>query len=84
MEKQGVAILGDSFISGNIYGVQRFAYEILRELDNMDLPIKIVIVVPQFAKVEVQFNNFEIVRYGNIKNPFLWRQICFPVFIKKK
>lgn len=83
MEKQGVAILGDSFISGNIYGVQRFAYEILRELDNMDLPIKIVIVVPQFAKVEVQFNNFEIVRYGNIKNPFLWRQICFPVFIKK-
>lgn len=78
-----IAILGDSLVSGNIFGIQRFAYEILREVDDLNPDISITIVVPEHADINILFKNIKIEKYGNIKNAFLWRQICFPRYLQK-
>lgn len=78
-----IAILGDTIASGNIFGIQRFAYEILREIDQLDLNFKVFLVVPESSTVNIHFNNIKIVKFGNIKNAFLWRQICFPKYVRK-
>lgn len=80
---QRIAILGDSFVSGKVYGIQRFAYEILREVDKLNHGLKIEIVVPTYANIEISFKNIKIIKFGNIRNGFLWRQICFPMYLKK-
>lgn len=78
-----IAILGDTIVTGEIYGIQRFAYEILRQIDMINPPMDIMLVVPSHANVKVSFNNITIVKYGWIKNSFLWRQLCFPNYAKK-
>ncbi len=76
------AILGDTLVTGEIYGIQRFAYEILRQIDIINPPMDIMLVVPRHVIIKNSFKNIKIVKYGGIKNPFLWRQLCFPSFAK--
>lgn len=78
-----IAILGDTIVNGNIYGVQRFCYEILREIDKKKIDRQIEVIVPQYSEVNISFKRIKIVRYGKIKNAFLWRQLCFTQYIKK-
>ena len=77
-----IAILGDSFVSGEVFGIQRFAYEILREIDKIKPNLDISVVVPEYVKIGIEFRNIRIVKFGNVKNRFLWRQICFPYYGK--
>ena len=77
-----VAILGDTLVGDDIFGIQRFAYEILSEVDNINPPYEIAVIVPKHTKIKVHFKNIKIVKYGFFKNPFLWRQICFPLYCK--
>ena len=42
-----MAVLGDTFLSGNVYGIQRYAYEILKQLDTIVKDIHIEIIVPE-------------------------------------
>lgn len=78
-----VAVLGDTFLSGNVYGIQRYAYEILKQLDTIVKDIHIEIIVPEHFDVDCSFKNIKIVKFGKLKNLFLWRQICFPYYLIK-
>ena len=78
-----IAILGDTIVSDKHYGIQRFAYEILKQLDLLIDKGQILLVVKKEQNVNVQFKNIEIVKTGFFKNSFLWRQISFVHFIKK-
>lgn len=78
-----IAVLGDTLVSGSTFGIQRFAYELLRELDELHPEAEVVIVVPEYAQIQVSFQNIQIVRYGKAKSPFLWRQLCFTDYVKK-
>lgn len=78
-----IAILGDTIASGNVFGIQRFAYEILREIDRLALSFEVLLVVPEYVTVNIHFDKIRIIKFGNIKNAFLWRQICFPEFVRK-
>jgi glycosyltransferase involved in cell wall biosynthesis len=79
-----IAVLGDTLAGGKIYGIQRFAYELLRQLDRMDLSgLEIELVVPEYAPEAESlagFKKIRVVRSGRIRNAFLWRQICFPLY----
>ena len=79
-----VAVLGDTLVGGNVFGIQRFAYEILRELDAINpSDLKINVIVPTTANIQISFANIEIVKYGQTKNSFFWRQFFFPRYVKK-
>ena len=78
-----MAVLGDTFLSGNVYGIQRYAYEILKQLDTIVKDIHIEIIVPEHFDVDCSFKNIKIVKFGKLKNLFLWRQICFPYYLIK-
>lgn len=80
---QQVAILGDTLVGGEIFGVQRFAYEMLREIDALNPDMNFGVVVPEYMDIKIKFQNIKIIKYGHIKNKFLWRQICFPYYLRK-
>ena len=77
-----VAVLGDTIVSGKIFGIQRFAYEILREVDRINPELEILLIVPEYADIKINFTNIKIIKYGKIKNAFLWRQLCFPNYVR--
>jgi len=80
-----IAVLGDTLVGGKVFGIQRFAYEILREIDKMNPDtLTFTVVVPEHSEINVEFENIKIVKYGKIKNPFFWRQLCFTAFLRKQ
>lgn len=88
--EQDCIICGD-WISENTVGVQRYAMQILLELDKKliddNLKRKIILVIPQNIEWENPFKKIIIVRTGNIRNrvdKYIWQQINFPMFVRKK
>ena len=79
-----VVFLGDTLAAGQAVGVQRFAREILNRMDQMNLPFDAEVLVPRSAKACLVFQNIRVVQYGGIDNAFVWRQICFPEYVKKR
>lgn len=79
-----VVFLGDTLAGENAVGIQRFAREILHQMDNMELPFNVEVLVPEYADVHLDFNKIKIVRYGRIHNAFLWRQLCYTEYAKKQ
>ena len=61
-----IAVLGDTIASGNVFGIQRFAYEILREIDRLALSFEVLLVVPEYVTVNIHFDKIRIIKFGNI------------------
>lgn len=74
-------IINGRFLSQNITGVQRFAREILVELDKVVKPGEYKILGPKNIKKE-SFNNIQIEIYGNLTG-HLWEQIELPYYVYK-
>jgi len=79
-----IVVIGDTLVGKNTFGIQRFAYEILLEIDKMPRDYEIEVLIPQCTEINKSFETIPIIRYGYIKNSFLWRQICFPWYLKKE
>ena len=81
-----IAVLGDTIVDKEIFGVQRYALEILKELDNLldnESELEFFVVIPTYKECYVNFKNIKIAKYGKIKKAFLWRQISFVNYAKK-
>ncbi|OUN78196.1 glycosyltransferase family 1 protein [Bacteroides sp. An51A] len=63
-------------------GQERFAQEIVRELDKISAKGEFVLIIPQYAKKIPIYQNIEVVKFGNIKS-HLWEQTNFLYYIKK-
>lgn len=69
------------FLTSPISGINRFAYELCRELQHV---IKIIILVPKNAiHKDYDVSNFTIREFGYLKS-HLWEQICLPVYFANK
>ncbi len=79
--KEKYAING-LFLTQNITGIQRFAYEIIKRLDQLSDKNEIVLVVPYETEINVQFKNISVVKYGSLKG-ILWEQVNYPDFLQK-
>lgn len=79
-----VVFLGDTLLNNEPLGIQRFAYEILLELDCILPMYEMELLIPEKVECKILLKNIKIVRYGSYRNPFLWRQIYFPYYIKKQ
>lgn len=71
------------FVVRKLTGQERFASELLRELDKVCDKGEFVLVVPEYAESLPDYKNIEIVKYGKIKSHF-WEQMNFYSYVKKR
>lgn len=77
------------FLTQNITGVQRYAIEIVKILDEylndnkLNDEYKFEIVCPKSIKQNLNLRNIEIKKIGNLKG-HLWEQIELPLYVKNK
>ena len=80
-----IVINGD-FLLKNITGVQRYAYEIVRhidqKLDENDY-FNIELLVPENSNVDFDLKKIKIVKFGK-QRKFFWQQISLYKYCKKK
>lgn len=71
----------------NVYGVQRYTTEVLRELDSMVDKGMIKVLVPSTGDINLQFKNIEVVQSKRCRinkiQKLLWDQYVFPHYAKK-
>lgn len=76
-------IINGRFLTQRITGVQRFAHEIIRELDNIVKPGEYKILAPKNIKYRnLEYKNIEIQVCGKLKG-HLWEQLELPIYVKK-
>ena len=72
--------INGSFLFGRITGMERFAWEVVKELDNLCNMGQYEIIVPHKAKSVPHLNRIKIVRFGYLKG-LLWTLIDFQLYI---
>lgn len=70
------------FVVRKLTGQERFATELLRELDKICDKDEFVLVVPEYATTLPDYKNIKIVKYGKVKSHF-WEQINLYRYCKK-
>lgn len=75
-------IVNGRFLLHKVTGVERYAHEILFELDKLVEQGKVVLAVPPLVKNLPDYRNIKIVRVGKLKNR-LWENVSLPWFVHK-
>ena len=83
MKKYKKIVINGKFLSQNITGVQRYAREILAELDKLtaDSP-EIVLLADKNARDIPEYQNIHVVRHGALSGN-LWEQLALPAYVLK-
>lgn len=74
-----IAING-RFTARRTTGQERFANEIVKELDKICKPNEFELVIPSYAQWNTELNNIKIVKFGKSKSHF-WEQIDFARYV---
>jgi glycosyltransferase involved in cell wall biosynthesis len=75
-------IICGKFLEQRLTGVQRYAYEIIRELDLICGDINICLAVSKSTNVDIPLTNIRIIKIGRKIN-FFWEEILLPLYIIK-
>ncbi|HBJ79918.1 MULTISPECIES: hypothetical protein [Fusobacterium] len=76
-------IINGRFLTQNITGVQRFAHEIVKELDKVVKKNEAVILAPKnILFKDLKYKNIEIKKVGILKG-HLWEQLALPYYVWK-
>ncbi|PES17449.1 glycosyltransferase family 4 protein [Bacillus cereus] len=69
------------FLTQKVTGVQRVAHEIVKQLDNLEASMEIILLVPRntLQDIEVDFQNIKIKEIGFLKG-HLWEQLELPLY----
>ena len=76
-------IINGRFLTQKITGVQRYAREIVAELDKIIKKNEIEIAVPPEIVNVPDYENIKVVRVGSFHNR-LWEQLSFPWYVMKQ
>lgn len=76
-------IVNGRFLLHRITGVERYAHEILSELDKIVQPGEIELAVPPEADIIPDYKNIQITKIGKLHNR-LWEHVSFPAYVRKK
>ena len=77
-------IINGKFLTQRITGVQRYAKELIFELDKLVSKGTFEIAVPKCKYADMPtYKNIKIVPVGKFKGN-AWEQISFPLYVKKK
>lgn len=75
-------VIDGLFLTQRITGTQRYAYEIVGELDKLVEKNRLQILVPAWADKLPEYKNIEVVKYGDHKG-IPWQQIDLMRYLKK-
>ncbi len=71
------------FVTQRITGTQRYAHELMLELDLLVPPGSVEILVPESAQKLPSYRNIRVVKYGK-RTGIPWQQIDLPWYLRKK
>ena len=74
--------LNGRFTARKLTGQERFARELILELDKLPEAEEFVLVIPEYASDIPELKRISVVKYGKVKS-HLWEQISFYRYIKK-
>ena len=75
-------IINGRFLTQRITGVQRYAREILAELDKIIAPNEAELAISAKTSEIPEYNNIKVVKTGIFEN-LLWEHISFPLYVAK-
>lgn len=75
-------VIDGFFLTQRITGIQRYAYELIKELDKIIPSGTVEILIPNWADAVTEYSNIKTVRYGNLKG-LLWEQVNYAHYVKK-
>ena len=76
-------IVNGRFLVHRVTGVERYAHEILSELDKIVEPGEILMAVPPEVSEIPDYKNIKIIHVGKLHNR-LWEHISFPIYVAKQ
>lgn len=76
-------IINGRFLIHRVTGVERYAREIILELDRICKRGEFILAVPPEVDNYPSYQNIEIVKVGKLQN-HLWEQISFPYYVFKQ
>lgn len=76
-------IINGRFLIHRVTGVERYAREILSELDKIIEPHEFQIAVPPEVENIPDYKNIDVVKVGRLHNQ-LWEHISFPIYVKEQ
>ena len=68
------------FLEKNLTGIQRYAMEVTKQLDKMNISEEIYLLKPKKCKYDLNFKNIKIIEL-NFLNDNLWEQITVPLYL---
>lgn len=77
-----IIFVNGRFLLHKITGVERYARELLAELDNIIMPGEIELLIPPETIDIPCYKNIRIKKVGRFHNR-LWEQISLPIYVKK-
>ncbi len=76
-------VIDGSFYCGAVFGIQRYAREIIEIFDNdPDVAAHFTVLVPEYCAGEINLKHMRVDRYGTHKGK-LWRQVDLAAYLKK-
>ena len=81
-------LINGNFLCRNLTGIERFAFEICRHLDEIlskteDKSLEFALLVPENAKIIPVYKNISLIRTGKLKNFPKWDLFYFQKMCKK-
>ena len=78
-----ILFINGRFLTQKITGVQRYALEVLKQFDNMNLSRKIIVLCPNTDLFNVpKLKKIKIMKIGKLKG-HAWEQISLPLYVKR-
>ena len=76
MKKYKKIVINGRFLTQKITGVQRYALEITKSIDNLssEFSLPIEIIVPLHFETQINLKNIKLIHYGT-HNGIIWEQI---------
>lgn len=82
MMKKGLYVIDGIFLARRLTGVERFAYNMVKEMDALVKPGRFILLAPMKSENEMELKNIKLVKYGHFKG-YLWEQTDLAYFILK-
>lgn len=76
-------IINGKFLTQKISGVQRYAHEMIKELDNLVEPGHFFLAIPGNVESVPSYKNIEVIQIGKLKG-VAWEQLSFPLYAMKQ
>ena len=80
--KKDIVYINGRFLTQKVTGVQRYAIEVVKQLDKSEYGAKIQLLCPKGASENIKLKNIKVIEIGKLKGQ-LWEQISLPLYILK-